>query len=421
MLNHKKAVFGGIIVAIVACIAVAICLLTNPLKDNKEKETITDSAKPSEESVSEPAAMETISEISSTEDATVNTENTDAEKSDATTGKSNKGETATKNVSTTKINDNKKSTSNNIQYVTDSSILLKINNTTILAPQYAYVAINSSKLNTHYYFDNSVVKAYKSPNYFDNSIDDAAQMNKAIELQKEFYWINKKMNALGISLDSVTFADKPGLSANEDIAYSSYLTHYFAAEEKLIPALVKNGTLKISESERNKFIRKNCDAISYISFDYPVDMPQDIVDNEIKIIRSLFGKDGINSYEELSAVQKVVLDEREPLLRKELGYNIHYSVMFSKATDYAYGFGTDEDMYNVIVESNDNSTNGKKTFFIKVNYDPVEYLDLDKSDEIRLTMDAVRSDYIAYKKKEMDKLNVVLNKDEYIELVKKYQ
>lgn len=417
MLNYKKPAFWVIVVGIIACAVVAVCFLTNPAKD-KEEETTTKPTTQSEESTSAPTTTEPISEEASTGEATEEKEKT--EEAENTTEKAGKDETTTKKPDKTNTSNENKGTNSKITYTTDDSILLNINDNMVFGPQDAYVMVSNPKLNEHYYFNRSVIKAYSVPKYFDSSTEDAENMNKAIELQKELVWINKKVKELGINVGSVTSGGGPGIDTTEGILYTT-LAHYNAKEDAIIQALVGNGTLKISESERNKVIRYGCSSHSSIYFTYPEDLPQEVADAEIEFIRSLFGSDGINSYEELEKASKL-LSEREEEVNKNLpSYKrARMSAEYYQDEWYEPGLGVDESKYNVVTESQ-NTAHGEKSFFIKINYDPVEHLNLDEANEEEVLLESARAKYIAYKKKEIDKLSVTLNKERYINMAKKYR
>ena len=232
------------------------------------------------------------------------------------------------------------------------------------------------------------------------------------------------MNSLGLEIGNLTWFGDDSLSANERTAYDHYLVRYFAKEEMLIPALVKNGTLKISESERNKVIRNGCSSNSYIKFEYPIDLPQDIIDEEIAFIRSLFGTDGINSNKKLQEAYKVI-DEREEVIANKMGYGshynpIHYTVDYYQDEWYEPGTGVDESLYNVVKESH-TQIGDKKSFFIMINYDPVDHLNLDEANAKEVLIESARLKYVAYKKRGIDQLTVTLNKNEYIRQISHYR
>lgn len=430
MLNYKKPAFWVIAVAVTTCVIVVTCFLTNPQK-NENTGTPNIPVGVVEDSIGENTeANENITDDkdepsnSSTEnDVTKEDVKTDST-TDKTIDKTNKNETTTKKPDKSKTTEDKNTTNSKIKYVTDSSVMLQINGVDMFGPQYSYIAVTSPKLKNKAYFDNSVIKYYETPAYFDSSVTDASAMNKSIEIQKEFYWIDKTMKSLGLELGNLTWFGDSSLSANERTAYDHYLVRYSAKENMLIPALVKNGTLKISESERNKVIRDGCSSSSLILFQYPKDFPQDIVDEEIAFMRSLFGTDGINSYEELEKAEAIVAKRKQAIIDKmgdALNYgDIEYSASYSKETMYTPGLGVDQSLYNVIQETS-STQYGKTTFMIKVNYDPVDHLNLDEADAKEVLVESARPAYIAYKKKGVDQLSVTLNKNEYIRQISHYR
>ncbi|MBR5321469.1 MAG: hypothetical protein IKU41_06480 [Clostridia bacterium] len=421
MLNYKRPAFWVVAVAVTSCVIIATCFLTNPQKSEN-----TDSS-------NNPSGVVEDSTNKNTETSTQNDENNSSESTseNESTKETVKTESTTKNGETTtkkpvkpNTTGDKNATNSKIKYVTDSSVMLKIDNVTMFGPQYSYIAVTSPKLKDDAYFKNSVIKYYNTPAYFDSSVTDASAMNKSIEIQKEFYWIDQKMNSLGLELGSVTWGGGSSLSADERTAHDHYLVGYFAKENMLIPALVKNGTLKISESERNKVIRNGCSSDSYIKFEYPIDLPQDIVDEEISFIRTLFGSDGINSYEEFYKAQDIIA-EREQAIADKMGYGshynpIHYTVDYYQDEWYEPGLGVDQSLYNVIQESH-TTFGDEKTFFIKINYDPVDHLNLDEANAKEVLIESARPAYIAYKKKGVDQLTVTLNKDNYIRQISHYR
>lgn len=424
MLNYKKPAFWVVAVAVTSCVIVAICFLTNPQKSEN-----TDFSNNPSGVVEDSTNKHTNSNIENNQDAssetpTENDTTKENVKTESTTDKTGKNETTTKNPDKSNTTEDKNNTNSKIKYVTDSSVILKIDNNVIYEPQYSYIAVKSPKLKNDSYFENSVIRYYNTPKYFDNSVMEADEMNKSIEIQKEFYWINKTMDELGLSVGNLSWAVDYSLSANERTAHDYYLVHYSAKENMLIPALVKNGTLKISDSERNKVIRNGCSSNSYIKFEYPIDLPQDIIDEEIAFIRSLFGTDGINSNKKLQEAYKVI-DEREEVIANKMGYGshynpIHYTVDYYQDEWYEPGTGVDESLYNVVKESH-TQIGDKKSFFIMINYDPVDHLNLEEADEKQVVIESARPKYVAYKKKGVDQLSVTLNKNDYIRLISRYR
>ncbi len=426
MLNYKKPAFWAIAVAVTLCVIIATCFLTNPEKienigtPNTPAGVVEDSANKNTESNTE---KDDSSETSTENDTTKENAKTEST-TNKTTDKTNKNETTTKAPNKSDATVDKNTTNSKIKYVTDSSVTLKINDVIMYGPQYSYIAVTSPKLKTDAYFKNSVIKYYDTPAYFDSSVTDASAMNKSIEIQKEFYWIDQKINSLGLELGSLTYYSDPTLTTNERTTHDIYLVRYWAKENMLIPALVKNGTLKISESERNKVIRNGCEANSYILFRYKNNLPQDIVDEEISFIRSLFGTDGINSYEELDRAEDIIA-EREQAIADKMGYPSNYSytdyfVSYYRDEWYEPGLGVDQSLYNVIQESH-TTNNDETTFFIKINYDPVDHLNLDEANAKEVLLDSARPKYIAYKKRGIDQLSVTLNRNEYIRLISHYR
>lgn len=424
MLNYKKPAFWVIAVAVTSCVVIAVCFLTNPQSNENPVNTDipTDIV---EDSANENKNSDEDSVTDKDEATEPSTENKTENKTENTTNSANPTETTTKNPDKTDVTEDKDDTSNSkINYVTNSSVTLKIDNVIMYNSRYAYTAVTSPKLLKKDYFNNSVIKHYDTPEYFDSSVTDASAMNKSIEIQKEFYWIDKMADSLGVTVGNLTWFGDSSLNSIERETYDYYLVEYTAIENKLIPILVENGTLKISESERNKVIRDGCSSESYILFRYPIDMPQDIVDEEIAFIRSFFGSDGISSYEELTESYDVI-EEREKAIAEKMGYpsNVsytNYTVDYYEDEWYEPGSGVDESLYNVVKESH-TTYNDKKTFTIKINYDPVEHLNLDETNEKKVLIESARPKYIAYKKKGMDRLSVTLNKNEYIKLISQYR
>ena len=411
MLKYKKPAFWVVIAAVTVCVIIVACFLTNPQKSegtgtsNIPSDTVENEAPTSvEDSVSDKGETTEASTEKGTENDTTNKGETTTEKSNATEDKNN--------------------TNPKIKYVTDSSIVLQIDGVNVLMPQYSYIAATSSKLKKKAYFKNSVINYYSAPAYFDSSVTDASAMNKAIEIQKEFYWIDKKTKSLGLKVGNLSWSVDNSLSADEATTYDHYLVTYAAMENKLIPALIDNGTVKVSESERNKLIRNGCSSFSYITFEYPNDLPQNIVDEEIAFIRSYFGANGINSNQKYQEAYRVI-EQRKQAIADKMGYGsnynpINYTVSYYPDEWYQPGTGVDKSLYNVVKESHTSSTN-TKTFSIKINYDPVEHLNLDEANEKAVLVEAARPAYIAYKKKGMDQLTVTLNKEKYISRISSYR
>lgn len=421
MLNYKRPAFWVIAVAVTSCVIIATCFLTNPQK-SENIDSSNNSSGVVEDSTNKNTETSTQNDENNSSESTSENESTkETVKTESTT---KKGETTTKNPDKSNATEDKNNTNSKIKYVTDSSVMLKINNVTMFGPQYSYIAVTSPKLKDDAYFENSVIKYYNTPAYFDSSVTDASAMNKSIEIQKEFFWIDKTMDSLGLELGNLTWFGDNSLSADERTAHDHYLVGYFAKENMLIPALIKNGTLKISESERNKVIRDGCYSVSDILFKYPKDFPQDVVDEEISFIRSLFGSDGINSYEELDKAEDIIEERKQAIVDKmgdALNYgDIEYSVSYVRDPTYIPGFGVDQSLYNVIQETS-STQHGKTRFLIKVHYDPVDHLNLDEANEKKVLVESARPAYIAYKKKGVDQLTVTLNKDNYIRQISHYR
>ena len=407
MLKYKKPAFWVVAVAVTSCVIIVACFLTNPQKN---------------ESASVPTIPSDTVE-NSTNETTTSNENSvvDENETENTTNSANKNEPTTQEPDTTV---DKNNTSSKIRYVTDGSLMLQVDGINMFGPQYSYIAVTSPKLKNKAYFKNSVINYYSVPTYFDSSVTDANAMNKSIEIQKEFYWINKKMNSLGLKTGNISWSVDSSLNANESTAYDQYLARYAAMEKMLIPALVENGTLKISESDRNKVIRDGCSSTSYITFEYPIDLPQEIVDEEIAFIRSYFGTNGINSNKKLQEACNII-DQRQQAIAYKMGYGSHYNpiyytVSYYQDEWYEPGTGVDKSLYNVVKETH-TTKNDKKSFFIMINYDPVDHLNLDEANAKEVLIDSARPKYIAYKKNGIDQLSVTLNKDNYIRQISHYR
>ncbi len=438
MLNYKKPAFYVVAAAVTSCVILGTCFLTNPEKNDNTislgvnssitEDTISKNTETNTNENTQPNTENT--EDNSTEITKSETEKENT-KSESTTDKSDKNETTTNNpdksdnaVNNDTANVYENPENSKIKYVTNSSVTLKIDNVIMYSSRYAYTAVTSPKLLKKDYFNNSVIKHYDTPEYFDSSVTDASAMNKSIEIQKEFYWIDKMADSLGVTVGNLTWFGDSSLNSIERETYDYYLVEYTAIENKLIPTLVENGTLKISESERNKVIRDGCYSVSDILFKYPKDFPQDVVDEEISFIRSLFGSDGINSYEELDKAEDIIKERKQAIVDKmgdALNYgDIEYSVSYVRDPRYIPGFGVDQSLYNVIQETS-STQHGKTTFLIKVHYDPVDHLNLDEANEKKVFVESARPAYIAYKKKGVDQLTVTLNKNEYIRLISRYR
>lgn len=421
MLNYKKPAFWVMAVAVVTCIAVAVCFLTNPIKDAKEEST-TKPTTQDEESSSAPTTTEPASsEEASTEDAAEEDEKT--EEAENATEKAGEDEPITENPDKPNITNVNKGPNGKTTYTTNDKIILHINNNPIFSPQDSYIAVKSPELNTDSYFNRSVVNAYKVPEYYDSSVQDASYLNKAVELQKEFYWINTKRNELGVVIGTMTYFKPTGMTWEEEQIYGD-LVWYESYENKIMLALIDNGTLEIDDNERDELIRAHCYAHSYIHFEYPVELSQELVDKEIAFIRDAFGEDGVNNEVELQKLSDIIYDERVPYLESQLpSYEkIDYSVDYCADSTYTrWENGIDKSEYNKIKESHKDASNGRRSFFIEINYDPVDHVNLDEASQEKLNIDVVTPDYIAYKKRDIDKYTVTLNKEKYISAVKKYQ
>lgn len=353
------------------------------------------------------------SQTTATTETTKTTETTATTETQTSTDK----EVSSK-VTTTKKNNNnggsaQKPIDNKITYITGDTVL-KINGQTIYMPQYSYIAVNSPKLYKNKQISYSILKSHASKNYFDKSVNNYATMNRAIELEKDFYWTNVMAKKYGIQINSSSSYYDPSWS-NDEMLASSYISDFTKKSSEIMKKMLADGTLKVSESEKNDFIRKRTIACSYINLYYPLDTPSELIETEKAYIRSVFGKNGINS-QALSSSIANDLNARAEKIKVETGYSFVYTVMYEPAQMVLpENSGIASSKFNEISEKEE-----AREYTIKIYYDPINHLKISDAEIKSFELEIVKDDYIKLKKKAIDEYSVALNKESYISRVSGY-
>ncbi len=396
--NKKNKILVAVISAIcvvVACIVAVV--LTSDKKDDNEPSSQGTSANQTTELPEETEDSETqpsTEPISSNE----NTSNQDK-------NNNNGGST-------------QKPANNKITYITGEA-LLKINGERIYMPQYSYIAFNSEKLYKGKDVSYSVMSMYAPQKYFDESVDNYAVMNKAIELEKEIYWTNMMAKKYGITPSSPGGYYDTSWTNNEVLA-NVFIGRYSNASRQIIDKMLEDGTLKPDPNARNEAIRRTTLAYSQIEMDYSYDIPTEIIEAEKAYVRSVFGTNGINSRALSSTVYKD-LSARADKIEAETGLYFNYSVTYHPVEMLSgLNNGVDASKYNVAVEKVENSTPNHAKFTIQMYYDPVNHLEVSESKLKYLDVEAVIPQFIKLKKKAIDNYTVGVNKDAYIEWMKTF-
>ena len=391
----------SVICVVVACV-VAVVLTTDKRNNNYEQSPQGSSTTQTTEL---PETSETPEEPESSENES-SSEPDNSKDETPTQDKNNNGGLPQKPVN------------NKITYITGEA-LLKINGQRIYMPQYSYIALNSAKLYKGKNVSYSVLTMYAPQKYFDESVDNYAAMNKAIELEKEFYWTDMMAKKYGITPSSSGGYYDPSWTNNETLA-SNCISRYTNTSRQIIYKMLADGTLKPDQNARNEAIRRTTWAYSQIEMKYAYDMPKEIIEAEKAYVRSLFGKNGVNSRELSSTVYKD-LSARADKIETETGLYFDYSVTYQPVEMLSgVNGGVDASKYNVAVESVDNTTPNYATYTIKMNYDPVNHLEVSEADLQSLDFEAVIPQFIKLKKKAIDNYTVGINKDAYIAKMKTF-
>lgn len=391
----------SVICVVVACVVAVV--LTSDKKDDNEPSSQGTSVKQTTEL---PETSETPEEPESSE----NESNSEPDNSN--------NETPTQDKNSNNGGSTQKPANNKITYITGEA-LLKINGQRIYMPQYSYIAFNSTKLYKDKDVSYSVLSMYAPQKYFDESTDNYEVMNKAIELEKEFYWTDMMAKKYGISVGSSGGYYDPSWTNNESLAYG-YISRYSDTTRQIIRKMLADGTLKPDQNARNEAIRRTTWAYSQIDMDYAYDMPTEIIEAEKAYVRSVFGKNGVNSRALSSTVYKD-LSARADKIEAETGLYFNYSVTYQPVEMLSgVNGGVDASKYNVAVESVDNTTPNYATFTIKMNYDPVNHLEVSEYELQSLDFEAVIPQFIRMKKKAIDNYTVGINKDAYIARMKTF-
>lgn len=392
----------SVICVVVSCV-VAVVLTTDKRNNNYEQG-------PQSSSTTQTTELPETSETPEEPESSENESSSEPEKS--------KDETPTQDKSNNDNGSTQKPANNKITYITGEA-LLKINGQRIYMPQYSYIAFNSAKLYKNKDVSYSVLSMYAPQKYFDESVDNYAVMNKAIELEKEFYWTDMMAKKYGITVGSSGGYYDPNWTNNEMLAYG-YISRYGDTTRQIIKKMLADGTLKPDQNARNEAIRRTTWAYSQIEMKYAYDMPKEIIEAEKAYVRSLFGKNGVNSRELSSTVYKD-LSARADKIETETGLYFDYSVTYQPVEMLSgVNGGVDASKYNVAVESVENTTPNYATYTIKMNYDPVNHLEVSEADLQSLDFEAVIPQFIKLKKKAIDNYTVGINKDAYIAKMKTF-
>lgn len=237
---------------------------------------------------------------------------------ESTTGKMNKSAAAA--ASDSSGSESKKNTEK-VTYVHDG-VPLRIQGQQVLFPQNAYICV--SEFSDYMAAANTfTVSKYKPYAYFDSSVPNPNIKNKAIELQKDYYWTNQTLKKYNITVPSyVSVAPPDSWSQNKKMAKYS-LEDDVQANRAIIKAFLDKGLITSSQKEQDRLVRKNCSARSYVCFSFPKDMPQDILQRDIAYAKELFGTEGVTSYTELERVQKLLFARADEVC-VQTGLNVRY-------------------------------------------------------------------------------------------------
>ena len=385
----------SVICVVVACVVAVV--LTSDKKDDNE---------PSSQGTS----------VNQTTELSEETE--DSETQPSTEPISSNENTSNQDKNNNNSGSTQKPANNKITYITGEA-LLKINGQRIYMPQYSYIAFNSTKLYKDKDVSYSVLSMYAPQKYFDESVDNYAVMNKAIELEKEIYWTNMMAKKYGITQSSPGGYYDTSWTNNEVLA-NVFIGRYSNASRQIIDKMLEDGTLKPDQNTKNEIIRKTSLAYSQIEMVYSHDIPKEIIEAEKAYVRSVFGKDGINSRELSSTVYKD-LSARAEKIETETGLRFDYSVTYHPVEMLSgENNGVDASKYNVVVEKDEKSTPNFATFTIQMYYDPLNHMEFSEAELHSLDFRAVISQFIKLKKKAIDNYTVGVNKDAYIEWMKTF-
>lgn len=406
-IKNKK---NKILVAVISVICVVVaCVVAVVLASDKK-----DDNEPSSQGTS----INQTTELPETSETPEEPQSSEAESNSEPDNSNNETPTQDKNNNNNNGGSTQKPSNNKITYITGEA-LLKINGERIYMPQYSYIAFNSEKLYKGKDVSYSVMSMYAPQKYFDESVDNYAVMNKAIELEKEIYWTNMMAKKYGITPSSPGGYYDTSWTNNEVLA-NVFISRYSNTSRQIINKMLADGTLKPDLNARNEIIRRTTWAYSQIDMKYAHDMPAEIVEAEKAYVRSVFGKEGVNSSELSSAVNKD-LSARADKIEAETGLYFDYSVTYQPVSMLSgVNGGVDASEYNVAFESEEKTTPNYTTFTIKMNYDPVNHLNVSEADIHSLDFEAVIPQFIKLKKKAIDNYTVGVNKDAYIEWMKTF-
>ncbi len=398
--NKKNKILVAVISAIcvvVACVVAVV--LTSGKNDNNNEQNLQSS------STNQTTELPETPEEPENSETQPSSEPDDSNNETPTQGNNNGGST-------------QKPANNKITYITGEA-LLKINGDRIYMPQYSYIAFNSEKLYKGKDVSYSVLSMYAPQKYFDESTDNYEVMNKAIELEKEFYWTQKMAKKYGITMGQSGGYYDPNWTNNEMLAAST-VNGYSSATNQIIKKMLADGTLKPDQNAINETIRRTTWAYSQIDMKYAYDMPIEIIEAEKAYVRSVFGENGVNS-RALSSTVYNDLSARADKIEAETGLYFRYSVTYQPVGMLSgVNGGVDSSKYNVAVEKVENTTPNYATFTITMNYDPVNHLELSEAELKSLDFEAVIPQFIRMKKKAIDNYTVGINKDAYIARMKTF-
>lgn len=394
--QRKKVWIGGsvsLLLAICLCVGIGVAVHhTNAdVPIQVEGDSVFDEANSAESNVAEPP-----NDLSAADEAYNPTEEaTGAPSTEASKSKDKSNEK----------NSTSKDKGSNVTYVT-SGAALTINGEEVFYPSEAYVALQRFPNDSAFRYTG--LNAYPPYSYF----KDDPLKNKAVELEKDFYWTAKTKKKLGISTGQLTLPAIDNLTTDETMARWA-LADLDETNQLIIKSFVANGTLTPKQADKDALIRKACEANSYISLDFYEGIPENRIAEEIAYAKALFGKNGCSSAEEASHVYQA-LSARVDALRTETGRNVSLSVEYFPVRKFRADdtWGVPVSRYNTIEESR-HKNNGWENYFIFIQYDPTNHLQLDEESKDILNREAVLSQYIALKKREMDSYKIVINQDAY--------
>ena len=370
--------------------------------------------------VQAPLETETVSNSETTEEtqpeSTIAPEEAESESVSTTPGNSGTGE-KNKNTSSAKPDSSGNKAEENtgkVTYVHDG-VPLRIQGEQVLLPQDTYIC--ALEFPDYIVSSNTfVISKYKPYAYFDSSVPHPATKNKAIELQKDYYWTNKTLKKYNITVPPYVSVAPPDSWSQEKKMAKYTLEDKDEANKAIIKVFLDKGLITSSKEEQDRLVRENCSAASYVSFYFDKNLPQEILKRDIAYAKELFGTGGVTSSAEVERIQKLLF-ARADEVHAQTGLRVHYTVEYCPVTQYSRDWdrGVPESTYNTLVE-----TVSETSYYLSIDYDPVFHLKLDEKSAERLRCDGATPAYLALKKRETDTYTVTIDADAYNAMADRY-